>query len=98
MNSPHIYSDPDVNVSNQVVSPASGDISSLRVPAPPRLSVSNQVVSPASGDYDARQHELHLRGDVSNQVVSPASGDQVIARINAYIARGFQSSGVTSEW
>ncbi len=86
-------------VSNQVVSPASGDSKAYDLYRRTQRKVSNQVVSPASGDLDARSHGRVPWLAVSNQVVSPASGDSsTSAKQRRSLTTCFQSSGVTSEW
>ena len=85
-------------VSNQVVSPVSGD-EGHQVPLAAAFRVSNQVVSPASGDSGLCPRDWAWAGElVSNQVVSPASGDGSKAVKVFDAAASFQSSGVTSEW
>ena len=61
-----------VQVSIQLMSPASGDIKSMKLVLFASL-VSIQLMSPASGDFSASKYLLEK--EVSIQLMSPASGD-----------------------
>ena len=84
-------------VSNQLGSPASGDLYITRRLLCP-FKVSNQLGSPASGDVIIPDHSLP-GNDVSNQLGSPASGDaEGLNKAEVEGVVSFQSIRVSSEW
>ena len=68
-----------IQVSIQLVSPASGDLTAIAVTLELE-KVSIQLVSPASGDRNAVKVE-YFKNPVSIQLVSPASGDSLLSEI-----------------
>ena len=63
-------------VSNQLISPTSGDSGVNPKDMKKATVVSNQLISPTSGDKIFQLTEQGQTSDVSNQLISPTSGDK----------------------
>jgi len=89
-----------LQVSIQLVSPASGDDVAEGIDLSQFSAVSIQLVSPASGDSRGFDHRDQPRRTsvVSIQLVSPASGDHPPPTPHHARWLCFHSIGVPSEW